>query len=113
MAETPLPELQPASDNPWYRLATAGEDHTDNMRRWNGYMRHLVGEEAAANLKRGDGKNCFPADRHRLRDRCFQRTRCTLARNGRRWHPGTRPCPKYRGWAKLRAFDYPLCQQCP
>ena len=55
MAETPRRELQPASQNPWYMLATAGEDHTYNTRRWNGYMRHLIGEEAAAKLKRGDG----------------------------------------------------------
>ena len=55
MAETPLRELQPASENPWYRLATAREDHADNTRRWNGYMRHLIGEGEAANLKRGDG----------------------------------------------------------
>ncbi len=48
MSETLTPTLQPASQNPWYMLATAGEDHTDNTRRWNGYMRHLVGDEAAA-----------------------------------------------------------------
>ena len=55
MSETPRRELQPPSRNEWYMLATAGEDHTDNTRRWNGYMRHLIGEEKAANLKRGDG----------------------------------------------------------
>ena len=55
MADTPLPEIQPASENPWYRLATAREDHAENTRRWNGYMRHLIEEEKAANLKRADG----------------------------------------------------------
>ena len=55
MADTPLREIQPASENPWYRLATAREDHADNTRRWNGYMRYLIGEGEAANLKRGDG----------------------------------------------------------
>ena len=61
MSETPLPELQPASQNEWYKLATAGKDHTDNTRCWNGYMRHLVGEEEADNLKRADGTPiCLP-----------------------------------------------------
>ena len=55
MSETPLRELQPPSQNPWYMLATAEEDYADNTRCWNGYMYHLVGDEAAANLKRGDG----------------------------------------------------------
>ena len=55
MAETPPSELQPASENPWYRLATARKDHAANRDLWNGYMRHLIGDEAAANLKRGDG----------------------------------------------------------
>ena len=55
MADTPLREIQPASENPWYMLATAGEDHAENTRRWNGYMRHLIGEEEASNLKRADG----------------------------------------------------------
>ena len=56
MAETPRRELQPASDNEWYMLATfAGEDHAKNRDLWNGYMRHLIGDAAAANLKRGDG----------------------------------------------------------
>ena len=56
MSETSLRELQPASENPWYKLATdAGKDHADNTRRWNGYMRHLIGEEKATNLKRAEG----------------------------------------------------------
>ena len=55
MSEPPLRELQPASDNPWYRLATARQDHAANRDLWNGYMRHLIGEEEADNLKRGDG----------------------------------------------------------
>ena len=55
MAEPLTPTLRPASQNPWYMLATAGEDHAENTRRWNGYMRHLIREEKAANLKRGDG----------------------------------------------------------
>ena len=55
MAETPPSELQPASENPWYRLATARKDHAANRDLWNGYMRHLIGAAAAANLKRGDG----------------------------------------------------------
>ena len=62
MAETPLPELQPASQNEWYKLATvAGGNHAENKRRWNGYMRHLIGEEEAANLKRAAGTPiCLP-----------------------------------------------------
>ena len=55
MAETLTSTPRPASHDPWYKIATAGKDHTDNTRRWNGYMRHLIGEEKAANLKRGDG----------------------------------------------------------
>ena len=55
MADTPPPELQPASQNKWYMLATAGEDHTDNTRRWNGYMYDLVGKGATLDLKRADG----------------------------------------------------------
>ena len=56
MADTSPPERQPASDNEWYMLATvAGEDHAKNRYIWNGYMRHLIGDAAAANLKRGDG----------------------------------------------------------
>ena len=62
MSETPLPELQPASQNEWYKLATAGKDHTDNTRCWNGYMRHLVGEEEADNLKRGRWNAHMPSD---------------------------------------------------
>ena len=55
MAETPLRKLQPAPQNSWYKLATAGEYHVENRLRWNGYMRHLIGEAAAAKLKRADG----------------------------------------------------------
>ena len=53
MADTPPPELQPASENPWYRLATARKDHVANRDLWNGYMRHLIGD-AVANLQRAD-----------------------------------------------------------
>ena len=52
MSETPLPELQLASENPWYMLATAGKDHAENTRHWNGYMRHLIGVQAVFNLRR-------------------------------------------------------------
>ena len=55
MAETPRRKLRSPSRNPWYMLATAGEDGADNTCWWNGYMRHLIGDEAAANLKRADG----------------------------------------------------------
>ena len=61
MAETPTPILQLASQNPWHMLATAGTYHADNTRGWNGYMRHLIGDAAADNLKRADGTPiCLP-----------------------------------------------------
>ena len=61
MAETPRRKLQLASQNPWHMLATARTYHAENTRRWNGYMRHLIREEEAANLKRADGTPiCLP-----------------------------------------------------
>ena len=61
MAQTPPPELQPASENAWYKLATvAGNNYAENTRRWNGYMRYLIGEEEAANLKQADGTSKLP-----------------------------------------------------
>ena len=55
MAEPLTSTLQPTSENPWYMLATAGKDHADNTHRWNGYMRYLIGDAAAANLRQADG----------------------------------------------------------
>ena len=55
MAEPLTPTLRPASQNPWYMLATARKDHAANRDLWNGYMRHLIGDAAAANLQLGYG----------------------------------------------------------
>ena len=52
MSETSLRERQLPSENPWYMLATAGKDHAENTRHWNGYMRHLIGVQAVFNLRR-------------------------------------------------------------
>ncbi|MDA9639531.1 pentapeptide repeat-containing protein [SAR116 cluster bacterium] len=36
-------KLTPASENPWYQLATlAGDDHSANVLFWNGYQRKLL-----------------------------------------------------------------------
>ncbi|MDA9929643.1 hypothetical protein N9E91_00205 [Alphaproteobacteria bacterium] len=36
-------DLKPASENPWYQLATlAGNDHPANVHLWNGYQRELL-----------------------------------------------------------------------
>ena len=56
MAETLTPTLRPASQNPWYKLATAREDHAANRDLWNGYMRHLIREGEADNLRRADAR---------------------------------------------------------
>ena len=55
MAEPRTFTFQSPSENPWYMLATARKDDAANRDLWNGYMRHLIREEEADNLERGDG----------------------------------------------------------
>lgn len=51
-------DLKPASEKPWYQLATlAGDDHPENVRLWNGYQRVLLERAEIFDPTDGDMKN--------------------------------------------------------